>query len=146
MIDTYQSYDVAIEQLHTALELYFEGKYYFSVITLAGAAEEILGKAAKAQKGYNSLEMYAKAQMGMHKKIKNEDLPLKDFIDYQNHYKNKTKHVNPSKEPKLTLDKREEAIDMLNRAIDNYLIVFDGFTPPMKQFQDERRKEFEPIV
>ena len=35
---------IAKEQLETALRLYFEQRDYYSAITLAGAAEEILGK------------------------------------------------------------------------------------------------------
>ena len=34
----------ALRQLDTALRLYFEGEDYYSVVTLAGASEEILGK------------------------------------------------------------------------------------------------------
>ena len=37
----------ALRQLETALRLYFEGEDYYSVVTLAGASEEVLGKLLK---------------------------------------------------------------------------------------------------
>ena len=41
---THDVQDVALRQLETALRLYFESEDYYSVITLAGASEEIFGK------------------------------------------------------------------------------------------------------
>jgi hypothetical protein len=38
---------IATAQLDTAIALYLEGKHLISLITLAGAAEEILGKLAE---------------------------------------------------------------------------------------------------
>ncbi len=35
---------MALRQLETALRLYFEREDYYSVITLAGASEDIFGK------------------------------------------------------------------------------------------------------
>lgn len=42
--ESYDSLSIAKAQLDTAIRLYFEAEDLFSVITLAGAAEEILGK------------------------------------------------------------------------------------------------------
>ena len=43
-LQTYDKRSIALEQIETALRLYREGNDFFSVITLAGAAEEIYGK------------------------------------------------------------------------------------------------------
>lgn len=54
--ETLNKIDLAIEQLETALFLFLEHKNYVSALTLAGAAEEILGKAAKIKGIENSLQ------------------------------------------------------------------------------------------
>ncbi len=46
---------IAMIQLHTAIEHYYDGDYV-SAIALAGAAEEILGTIAKKRKGYNDFD------------------------------------------------------------------------------------------
>jgi hypothetical protein len=42
---SYQRIDLATEQLDVALELFLSRRSFVSALTLAGAAEEILGKA-----------------------------------------------------------------------------------------------------
>jgi hypothetical protein len=54
--ETHNKIDLAIEQLETALFLFLERKSYVSALTLAGAAEEILGMAAKIKGIENSLQ------------------------------------------------------------------------------------------
>ena len=59
---TWMAHDVqcvALRQLETACRLYEEGDYY-SVITLAGAAEELLGKLLKENGGENALDSIKK--------------------------------------------------------------------------------------
>ena len=67
MIDLCREFDTAvhivhlsssnsIEQLENALSLFLVGKSYVSALTLAGAAEEILGMAAKINGVENSLQ------------------------------------------------------------------------------------------
>lgn len=55
-MDELRSIDIALEQLETALRLFKKPKEYISVITLAGAAEEILGKACREQGIKNAIE------------------------------------------------------------------------------------------
>ncbi|HPV51799.1 MAG TPA: hypothetical protein PLN37_06940 [Smithella sp.] len=55
-IHSYSKLEIATQQLDTALMLYFEDKNYFSVITLAGAAEEILAVYLKLHKQPNAFE------------------------------------------------------------------------------------------
>jgi len=53
----YKKRDAAIQQLETAIRLYHESNDPFSVITLAGAPEEILGQLVKTSGNTNSLEV-----------------------------------------------------------------------------------------
>lgn len=59
-----QSYDkecIDLTQLETALRLFDEGQDFFSVVTLAGAADELLGKLVRARGGKTSLESLTSA-------------------------------------------------------------------------------------
>jgi len=50
-IQRYAKKEIAFNQIETALSLYFEEKDLFSVVTLAGAAEEILGQLLQGRNG-----------------------------------------------------------------------------------------------
>ncbi len=53
---TYKRVNLAIEQLDVAIELFLSEKSYISALTLAGAAEEILGKSLNHNERINSLD------------------------------------------------------------------------------------------
>ena len=131
---------VALEQLESALKLYSEGTAYFSVITLAGAAEEIIGKRAKANGHENSQDRLKRAGAEIQRRMFGKEAPEKKFADRANYARNKLKHLNPGVEPHVTLDAEEEARDMLTRAIDNYWLVENALTPAMEKFERERRE------
>lgn len=50
--------NLGIEQLDVALELFLEERSYVAALTLAGAAEEILGKALDFQNRTNALSRW----------------------------------------------------------------------------------------
>ena len=135
---TYKSSEIALEQLETALRLYLARESYFSVVTLAGAAEEIYGKIVRDQEINNSMDESVNATLAMHKRLFGTKTDEKRVRDRMNHAKNVLKHANPKTESTVTLDVQEEAIDMLNRAIDNYWLIESQLSPRMVQFQRER--------
>ncbi|MFQ5433073.1 MAG: hypothetical protein ACE5EN_11285 [Nitrospinota bacterium] len=128
---------IALTQLETALRLFFESEDYFSVITLAGAADEIFGKMLSARGIENSLESTKNAVAAIHLKLYGEDLAEKDIIERANRAKNALKHFDKNNTPTITFNAKEEAIDMLNRAIDNYWSLKEWLTPSMERFQRE---------
>ncbi|MDQ3775935.1 MAG: hypothetical protein M3461_17060 [Pseudomonadota bacterium] len=134
---TYDKKCIALAQIETALRLYFEGQDYFSVVTLAGAAEEILGKLLSAKGVDNSLDSLKKAVCAIHQKLFGRPLAPKDVRIRANVARNNFKHHDVGSAPTITLDLREEAIDMLQRAIDNYWLLEQWLTPAMEQFQRE---------
>lgn len=138
-IRTYESECIAQMQLETAIEVYTQGEDYFSVITLSAASEEILGKLAKTRGKTNSLDSLKKAGIDIYKHLFDEIITEKHIADRANNAKNKLKHVNPGIEPHVTLDVKEEARDMLNRAIDNYWVVNEFLTPAMESFERSQR-------
>ena len=135
-----QAYDkkcIALAQLETALRLFRDGGDLFSVITLAGAAEEILGELVEKRGRDNSLESLKKAAGAIHKLATGESLDetgLTIFAKRANRARNAVKHLKAGGEPTITLDVREEAVDILTRAVDNYWLLEDSVTPAMGEF------------
>ncbi len=89
------SYDkrcIALTQLETALRLFEEGQDLFSVITLAGAAEELLGKLLSEIAAEPSLDSLKKAAVEMYRALFNEEAGAKQFADRANRAKNELKH------------------------------------------------------
>lgn len=133
---------IAQRQLDTALRLYFEQEDYYSVITLAGAAEEILGKFLKENGIENALDSL-KEEVFAIDKVLGEAPSRRDIATRANDARNKLKHCSPGK--LIEFDAKEEAEDMLDRAIQNVLklvvnniVGADAFTPEMRQVRPAR--------
>ncbi len=137
-----QAYDkrcIALTQLEAALRLFFEGRDYFSVITLAGAAEELFGKMLSRSGKGNSLEELTAGAVAVYKHLFGEEIGAKGFADRANRARNALKHLDAGGHPTITLNVREESIDILNRAIDNYWHLEESLTPAMECFSREQR-------
>jgi hypothetical protein len=127
--------DLAIEQLEMALFMFLEGKNYVSVLTLAGAAEEILGKALKINGIENSLQesyrIYCNPELSWIN-------PPKTWSEFTTHEKNKVrnavKHVYDANDLTIKADIEDEALWMLVRATDNYSRLGFGPTDRMHEF------------
>lgn len=137
-----KSTDIALEQLETALRLCKEAKEYISVLTLAGAAEEILGKACREQGIQNAMEEMQHS-FYLLRKIRFGDSATDEkkksdkwLADRANHTRNKAKHVNPILEPLVHIDAKEEANDLLQRALDNWWALGLPYSPAMLEFHN----------
>ena len=137
-----KSTDLAIEQLETALRLFKETEEYISVITLAGAAEEILGKACREQGIKNAIEEMQHS-FYLLRKIRFGDSATDEkkksdkwLADRANHARNKAKHVNPVVEPLVKIDAKEEAKDLLQRALDNLWALGLPYSSSMLEFHN----------
>ena len=135
-LECYEKKYVALVQLETALRLYYESKEFFSVITLAGAAEEILGKLLAGRGIENSLDALKRSVAEIHQMLFDEPISTKDIADLANHARNSLKHIDRS--TTVSLDVREEAKDILDRAIRNYWLLEQDLTPAMLVFQREK--------
>lgn len=114
---THRQLDLAVEQLQVALDLFLDGKSYVSSLTLAGAAEEILGKLA-ASSGKGSLLKEELEMANYLQKIwPGGETRWKDFIKDKNATRNSAKHL--SEERAVTVDFEEAASRMLVRALAN---------------------------
>ncbi len=129
--------EVALKQLETALALYESGEDYFSVITLAGAAEEIFGKQLNERGEGNSLQELTQGAVAIFRFLNGDDRDTKEFADRANRARNSLKHFLP--DGTIHLDPEEEARDMLNRAVDNFWRLESRLTPAMKHFSRQQR-------
>jgi hypothetical protein len=140
---TEQSYDkrhIALTQIETALRLFREGNDYFSVITLAGSAEEILGNLLILNNKKNSLNDHIAGVILVHKHFTGEDIDEKVIVERTNRARNALKHLMAGGFPIVSLDIRDEAKNMLYRAIDNYWLLEESQTPEMESFIRKQRE------
>ncbi|MDO8501101.1 MAG: hypothetical protein Q7S20_04590 [Gemmatimonadaceae bacterium] len=128
---------MALAQLETALRLYFEQHDYYSVITLAGAADEIFGKLLIAKELDSSIESLKRSVATIHKVLTGQELAPSAVVERANRARNALKHWSPAQPPIVLFDSLEESKDMLNRAIDNYWALEARLSPAMEQFQRE---------
>jgi hypothetical protein len=113
--------DVAVDQLDWAIRLFLDHRAYVPAITLAGAAEEILGKPLAEHAAVNVLK----------KKIAPEYSLLEKVIveSHLNKTRNWLKHRNDCvDEEKLRPELDTEAIQYIVRALAN-LVGHDGSLP-----------------
>ncbi|QWV94917.1 hypothetical protein KP004_06985 [Geomonas oryzisoli] len=123
-IEKHHKQDIAARQLETALLLYFAQKDLFSVITLAGAAEEILG----------------------------ELLRLREPLERQNPFRSVLELLRPAKarareevaaahetDLYVHMDVRHEAEFLLGRAIDDYFALTGELSGNMRKFNEDVR-------
>lgn len=104
----------ADRQIRTACDLYFLHGDLLSVMTLAGAAEEVCGNLLRRQKKQNILGiMHAEA------KSRGIDLTAEALYSRASKLRNALKHASSPGEDRFTFDD-EAAVLMLVRAVINY--------------------------
>ena len=123
--------EIAKRQIETALDLFFLQGDISSIITLAGAGEEILG---------NLLRRTGKPCMMDHLIDYDKCLTVtgrapKIVHEEVNGIRNSMKHANNPLEDELEVDS-EHAVAMLTRAVTNYVSLEGSLTPPMRKFYE----------
>lgn len=138
-VESHSKQHIALTQLETGLRLFQEAGDYYSVVTLAGAADEILGRLLESRGGVTALSSLTKAAAAIHLKVHGEPRDEKAFVQRANLARNSLKHLGSLGEETVRLDIREEAADMLDRAISNYWALTQSMTPAMEAFERSRR-------
>lgn len=112
--------EVAIKQLETAIDLFVDKADYVSAITLAGAAEEILGALVKRKGARPAVDELCTSLISKY-------VPTADPCHIRNEYLNKPrnslKHANRTNEDTLEIEVEPEAISMIARALSNLLTL-----------------------
>ncbi|OAI26104.1 hypothetical protein [Methylomonas koyamae] len=116
--------EIARRQIEAASELFFSGGDFLAVVTLAGAAEEILGKLIK-RRGETAMidrlvELDRQLTGGRSFKIVNKEI---------NGIRNALKHADDPNEDELEIE-AGSAIAMLSRAVVNYVLFTGGDATP----------------
>lgn len=114
---------VAEEQLHVAIDLYRQGISYNCALTLAGAAEEILGiELQENQRKNNALEPIIEHLANL---LTEEELRVlggeKEIRKSLNNTRNFLKHRMEC--ASVFFDAKAESWEILQRAVDNYLTL-----------------------
>lgn len=125
--------EVAEHQVERALRLLEENEYVCA-ITLAGAAEEILGKLLEKQGKEHALGSFVKTCVATGKIAYNENWSRKDFAEMANSFRNDLKHYTDGQA--ITIP-REAAVEILDRAIENFYALTGRATPNMRRFMEE---------
>jgi hypothetical protein len=137
-IRAYYRKDLALRQLETALALFFENGDRGSIITLAGAADEVFGKHLEKIGRKSSFKTLVAAVIAIREHVFGEALSpeeVKAIADRANSARNSLKHIGQTDIVKFDLE--AEARDMLSRAVDNYWLLETQLTPAMERFERE---------
>lgn len=111
--------DAAKIQLEAAIELHFDKASYIPAITLAGAAEEILGKALPSGQ-QTAKEELSQALLTEYQLTISE----KELSDrYLNKTRNALKHFGDSKITEIDIEPETESLGLLARALANYIML-----------------------
>lgn len=137
--ETLTNIEIAERQLDRSIKLFLDEKDFISALTLAGAAEEILGKLLNKNGESNALAEVIQACLRLNgidasssasetKKVE------KGIANLANYYKNRLKHFN-NEEP-LTFSVDYFAAEIIDRAMDNYWNYTQQETEQMERFKN----------
>ena len=102
----------AVDQLDWAIKLFLDHKAYVPAITLAGAAEEILGEAVASESAFRKLMESLSSKHGIQNAVLSQE--------YLNKTKNWLKHWKEMKDAEyLDIELETQAIQYIVRAITN---------------------------
>jgi seryl-tRNA synthetase len=123
--------EVARRQIDSAIDLFLEDKDYLSVITLAGAGEEIIGNLLSRDQKKNMIDHL----IALDKELTNGGRAFKEVNREINSFKNSLKHANQPAEDLLDVaESKDHAIAMLSRAMTNYGLLKGELTSKMEEF------------
>ena len=118
-MDTYRKLEIAVQLLESVIDSYIREAQYFSAIHLAGGAEELLGKYVRIAGEKDSLSDWAEAmnKIGF---LTGSSSSIKKNKKYINWAKNNVKHMDTAADDTIEMDAKEEAKDLIERAISNF--------------------------
>lgn len=133
---TYKRIDLAKEQLEIALKMFLGRRSFVSALTLAGVAEEILGKALIDRGKKTTLQHEFPLIKPVEDLFRKNPYDWGEFIKKKNRVRNAAKHMKNASEATITADLEDEALWMIVRACDNHARIELEPTALMKEFED----------
>jgi hypothetical protein len=126
--------DAAADQLDWAIRLFLDQKSYVAAITLAGAAEELIGKPLQDRAIFKQLTLTLSARSGLD--------PKSVTPEHLNKAKNWLKHWDGhADQDRIELELDEEAIQYIVRALTNFSIYDDSLPSEGPRFLSWLQKE-----
>ena len=132
----FQRVDLAKEQLEVALEMFLKRSSFVSALTLAGAAEEILGKTLIQRGEKTTLQHEYPLIKPVEDLFRKKPYSWSEFIEKKNRVRNAAKHIKNASEATVTADIEDEALWMIVRACDNHARLGLEPTPLMQEFEE----------
>ena len=133
---TFDRIALASEQLDAAIEIFLAERSDVSALTLAGAAEEILGQAVRQSGGENAMQQAFEIMAETHKGLHRTEPRWQDFTEGENFARNAAKHMRTPEEATVTTDLRRAAQWMIVRACANYDRLDLERTDRMREFDN----------
>ncbi|MCR4347057.1 MAG: hypothetical protein NUV55_07640 [Sulfuricaulis sp.] len=133
---TYQRVDLAKEQLEVALEMFLKRGSFVSALTLAGAAEEILGETLIQRGEKTTLQHECSLIKPVEDLFRKKPYSWSEFTEKKNRVRNAAKHIKNASEATVTADIEDEALWMIVRACDNHARLGLEPTPLMQEFEE----------
>jgi len=136
---TVRKIDAAIDQLNWAIKLFLDHQAYIPAITLAGAAEEVVGEAVLSNATFRKLKKILSEETGITEEAVSQE--------YLNKTKNWLKHWNKMKDVEsLEIELETEAIQYIVRAINNLLIYDELLASETPRFLNWLNKNRSDLV
>lgn len=128
MKKTLTKLQAAKHQIQTAIDVYFLHGDLISVMTLAGAAEEICGNILARNSKKNILSIMTDESMRLGLNLTSHDVYNRSSV-----LRNALKHAKDPKEDQFQFDE-EAAVLMLVRAVINFQLLGEELTKKMEKF------------
>lgn len=132
--------EIAHRQLERSIELFLDRRDYISALTLAGAAEEILGKLLREEGKTHWLDEITTGALkllgfdGEAPQSPEAKQAGKEIANISNYYRNRCKHFSDVDHVAFTVD--VQAAEMIDRAISNYWQLTQRETGAMGRFRE----------
>lgn len=133
--ETLTNLEIAERQLDRAISLFFDEEDCISALTLAGAAEEILGKLLTANGNSHCLDEIIDFSLKFQNIDTGDQRARKEVSNIANFFRNRLKHFNAQGEVTFSVD--FYAAEVIERATTNYWNYTGEETPPMIRFKEE---------
>lgn len=115
------SLHLATSQLERSISLYLNERDFISALTLAGAAEEILGKTLSTKGRQNAMDLIKAEHRQMWEIIGGNPPPDSQVVNFVNLFRNYYKHLlSEIGEKEMTISIDFYSAEMIYRAIFNY--------------------------
>ena len=127
--------EIAEAQLFRAIALYIEGADLISTVTLAGAADEILGKINRSADRTSALDDQVERLCDIYEAAFQAKADPKAFVEIRNKARNSFKHFGSDELTEIDLERGAHSI--VSRAIENYKKLKPEMNKRFREFEKE---------